>query len=136
MVSANKVLGRKEVKKDTKKITDMRQFVQDQLDLWDLGKIVAVVGPEVARGDDYYELTVKYRPEGNEGLRDVQFYDKNIKINIGYTRKGGYWNRRCIRLAIAEEGRDRREEKRAEVVWANMPRELTTGKNKDGAFEL
>ncbi len=136
MASVNKVLGRKETKKDTKKIIDMRGFVQDQLDLWDLGKIVAVVGPQVKNGDDYYELVVKYRPPGNENARDVQFYDKRIEINIGYTRKGGYWNRRCIRLAIQEEGKEAREAKRAEVVWANMPRELTTGKNKDGAFEL
>lgn len=114
----------------------MREFVQQHLDMWGLGKIVAVVGPEIARGDDYYELVVKYRDPENANAHDVQFYDKNIRINIGYTRKGGYWNRRCIRLAIAAEGRDRQEERRAKAVWASMPRAIESGKNKDGAFEL
>lgn len=126
----------KKKQKDTKRIIDMREFIQENLDLWDLGKLTWVEGPHVKNGDDYYELVVKYRPHGNENLSDPQFYDGRITINIGYTRKGGYWNRRCIRLAIAEEGREKREALRAEVVWSSAQKALTSGKNSSGAFEL
>lgn len=118
---------------------DMREYIQQQLDLWSLGKLIAVVGPEQKRGDDYYELVVKYRPPGNEHRHDVQFFDGRIEINIGYTRKGGYWNRRCIRLAVAQEGKEKQEQKRSEIVWASAQKELTagpSGRSASGAIEL
>lgn len=117
---------------------DMREYIQDQLDLWDLGNLIWVEGPEVTKrqGEDYYELVVKYRPHGNEKLSDPQFYDGRISINIGYSRKGGYWNRRCIRLAIRAEGLEKREEQHAQVVWSSAQKALTTGRDDDGAFAL
>lgn len=118
---------------------DMRDYIQEQLDLWNLGSLVTVQGPEVARGDDYYELVVKYRLDENKNRHDVQFYDGRIQINIGYTRKGGYWNRRCIRLAIAQEGKEKREEQRSKIVWASAQKELTagpSGRDSGGAFAL
>lgn len=118
-----------------KRTPDMRILIENLLAEWELGSLVAVVGPE-RTNNDWYKLIVKYRPPGNEHRADVQFYDKNIDINIGYTRKGGYWNRRCIRLAIDAEGRDAKDEQRAAVVWGSVPRALTTGRNEDGAFEL
>lgn len=120
-----------------KRVIDMREFIEGLLMQWDLGTLVAVDGP-TATSDDWYKLIVKYRPEENRHREDVQFYDKRIEINIGYSRKAGYWNRRCIRLAIAAEGRERQDDKIAEVVWSSAQRELTTGREREdgGAFAL
>ena len=118
-----------------KRVIDMRAFIEEQLDLWELGKLVAVVGPEKT-DEDWFKLTVKYRPPGNEHRDNIQFYDKNITINIGYSRKAGYWNRNFIRKAIRDVGKEFQEQKVAEVIWSSMPRELTTGRDADGRFSL
>jgi hypothetical protein len=118
-----------------KRVIDMRAFIENELAKWELGALVAVVGPEKTT-DDWFKLTIKYRPPGNEHRKDIQFYDKNIVVNIGYSRKAGYWNRTFIRKAIRNAGQEFQEEKVAAVVWSSMPRELTTGRDEDGRFAL
>ena len=116
---------------------EMREFIQQQLDLWDLGSLVKVKGPDVTNkpGEEYYELVVVYRTDSNAH----HFEDGYININIGYQRKGGYWNRRCIRRRIAEEGKKVLETKRAAVVWSSSQKALEAGpsaRNEGGAFAL
>lgn len=120
---------------------DMRDYIQFHLDLYGLGKLVAVDGPNRGgshRDQSWYELAIKYRPPGNENARDIQFYDKRIEVYLGYKRTGTYWNRRQIRLAIEKEARKVREVAVVEKVWARAQLSIESGRGRsaNGAFEL
>ncbi len=116
---------------------NMRDFIQAELDKHALGKLIAVVGPE--RGgrhndQDWWQIAIKYRPE----VGGHHFDDGRIEVCIGYRKKGGYWNRRQIRVAIAQEAKAKRTDEVVKVVWTSAQRELTSGpgRNAKGAFEL
>ena len=112
------------------KALDMRTFIDYHLSLYGLGKLVAVDGPKRGgRSNDqsWWELAIKYRPPGNESLRDVQFYDKRIDVYLGYSRKAGYWNRRNIRVAIHKEAKRVHEENVVEQVWKSAQLAITSG---------
>lgn len=120
---------------------DARNYIQYHLDLYGLGKLVQVKGPK--RGgknsdQGWFECTIVYRPPGLEGVKDVQFYDKYIDVYLGRSRSFTYWNRRQIRVAIAAEGRERREEAMSEQVWKRAQLAITAGpgRTEDGAFAL
>lgn len=109
---------------------DMREYIQFHLDLYGLGKLVSVVGPEHGGRDNdqsWYQLAIKYRPPGNERLSDVQFYDGRIEVYLGYRNKGGYWNRRNIRIAIEREAQRKRDEAVVKQVWASAQLAITAG---------
>ncbi|UVG35270.1 hypothetical protein SEA_CECE_264 [Microbacterium phage Cece] len=136
------------------KTIDMREYIQFHLDLYGLGKLVAVVGPERGgRSNDqsWYQLAIKYRPPGNEDKDNIQFYDGRVEVYLGYKNKGGYWNRRNIRIAIEKEARAKRHEieerrRRAEreaeeariikAVWSSAQRSITSGRDDSGTFAL
>jgi hypothetical protein len=110
---------------------DMRDFIQAELDRWNLGKLDTVVGPKRDGEYDPWKIHVKYIPEG---VTDHFDYG-SIWINIGYKREGGYWNRVWIRKAIAEEGRKALEGRRSEVVWKRAQLAITDGRDS-GSFAL
>ena len=124
---------------------NMREYIQFHLDLYNLGKLVKVDGPHrggSSRDQGYYELGVIYLPPGNEHRDDVQFYQKRVNVYLGYSTKGGYWNRRNIRVALELHAKEIVREaavvEETHRVWhsAQTPLQLTSGRNSSGAFEL
>lgn len=114
---------------------DMRNYIQEQLDEWQLGRLHWVEGPTRSQSGDsegQFIVVLKYRRPGSTD----HFTDGNIRINLGYTRKGGYWNRRQIRVAIRREGREQRDAVQAHQVWKSSQKAITSGRNESGAFEL
>lgn len=118
---------------------DMRQYLQTHLDLYGLGRLVTIKGPERGgsqRDQAWYQMTIVYRPEGvTNHLDDV--YISNIFL--GYSRTGGYWNRRHIRVAIEKHARERhmatlyeerktREREEIDRVWKSARLAITDGK--------
>lgn len=116
---------------------DMRDYIQYHLDLYNLGKMVAVKGPE--RGgkqndQSWYQLRIVYRSDPNAH----HFEDGYIEVYLGYKQKGGYWNRRNIRIAIEKEAKKRRDSQVVELVWkrAQLSIEAGNGRTSSGAIEL
>ncbi len=128
-------------KREVRKL-DMREYIEYHLDLFGLGKLVSVKGPKPGgKNQDmgWWCIDIVYRPPGNETVHDIQYYDKYIEVYLGYSREGGYWNRRNIRIEIEKEAKRRREEQNVEQVWKRAQLSLTAGpsaRNSDGAFEL
>jgi len=115
----------------------MREYIQYHLDLYDMGKLVTVKGPE--RGgkqndESWFQLQIVYRTDPNAS----HFDDGRIDVFLGYRRNGGYWNRRNIRIAIEKEAKKLREVATATKVWARAQLSITDGKGRDanGAFSL
>jgi len=116
---------------------DMRVYIQNELDRWNLGGLVYVKGPEWEWEDSRqvygsYWLRIKYRADPNQDHLD----DEMIKVKLGGWAKGGYWNRRHIRVAIEREGKNKLNDIIIKKVWSSSQKALTTGKNDSGAFEL
>lgn len=117
------------------KTLDMREYIQWHLDLYDLGRLVSVKGPERGgRNNDqaWYQLGIIYRMDPNAS----HFDDKRIDIYLGYRRSGGYWNRRQIRVAIEKEAKLRREDRIVEKVWSRAQLAITDGRDENGSFSL
>lgn len=116
---------------------DMRDYIQYHLDLYNLGKMVAVKGPE--RGgkqndQSWYQLRIVYRSDPNAH----HFEDGYIEVYLGYKQKGGYWNRRNIRIAIEQEANKKRDAQIVEKVWkrAQLAIESGNSRSSSGAIEL
>lgn len=117
------------------KTLDMREYIQYHLDLYELGSLVSVKGPERGgRNNDqsWYQLAIIYRPE----VGGHHFDDKRLDVYLGYRRAGGYWNRRQIRVHIEREAKRRREERVVEKVWSRAQLAITDGRSDDGSFAL
>lgn len=122
---------------DQGKKIDMRDYIQYHLDLYGMGKLVAVKGPE--RGgkqndQSWWQLRLVYRTDPNAH----HFEDGYIEVYLGYKNKGGYWNRRQIRVAIEKRAKKLRDEQVVELVWsrAQLSIESGTPKDENGAFAL
>lgn len=116
---------------------EMRSYIQFHLDLYNLGKMVAVKGPE--RGgkqndQSWYQLRIVYRSDPHAH----HFEDGYIEVYLGYKQKGGYWNRRQIRVAIEKEANKKRDAQVVEKVWksAQLSIESGNGRNSSAVFEL
>lgn len=115
--------------------TDMRDMIERELAHWGLGKLVAVVGPKRGGRDedeDWYKLSIKYRIDPDQD----HLNDGRIEVVIGYDARGGYWNRRCIRVAIEREGKKIQRKTEVEQTWARSQLAITDGRESDGAFAL
>lgn len=135
----------KEQRRAEKDAFNMREYIQFHLDLYNLGKLVKVDGPKRGGSNNnqgWFELGVIYLPPGNDHRDDVQFYQKRLNVYLGYSIKGGYWNRRNIRVAIEQHAKTIQQEQIIEEtnhrVWhsAQTPLQLTSGRSSSGAFEL
>ena len=115
-------------------VTNMRDFIQGELTKAGLGTLVYVDGPKRGRGGDasWFELTIKYRAV----VGGHHFDDGRIDVCIGYKNKGGYWNRRQIRRAIEFEAESRGSAPIVQAVWNSAQKQLESGRNSKGAFEL
>ncbi|UDL16503.1 hypothetical protein SEA_ZOOMAN_262 [Microbacterium phage Zooman] len=117
---------------------DMRDYIQYHLDLYNLGKLVSVKGPERGgRHNDqsWFQLRVVYR----SGPDAHHFDDGYIEVYLGYKQKGGYWNRRNIRLAIEKEANKKRDEQIVQKVWQRAQLSIEAGnssRTSSGAIEL
>lgn len=114
---------------------DMREYIQYHLDLYGLGNLITVKGPERGgsnRDQSWYQLRVVYRSNSEAH----HFEDGYIEVYLGYRRSGGYWNRRNIRVAIEKEAKRVREETTVEKVWARAQLAITDGRESDGTFAL
>ncbi|URP22310.1 hypothetical protein SEA_BIG4_277 [Microbacterium phage Big4] len=116
---------------------DMRDYIQYHLDLYNLGKMVTVKGPERGgRQNDqsWYQLRIVYRSDPNAH----HFEDGYIEVYLGYKNKGGYWNRRNIRLAIEKEANKKRDAQVVERVWQRAQLSIESGNSRtsSGAIEL
>jgi len=111
-------------------IRDLREYIEAQLSLHELGRLVYIKGPDERRthfeGIGYREhwgITVKYRPfDGKD-----QFDDHRIDINIGGNARGGWINQRSIRLAIAAEAEELKKREFVNKRWASAQRAITSG---------
>ena len=126
----------KQEKKLTKTL-DMRSYIEFHLSLYGLGTLVTVKGPE--RGgkqndQSWYQLRIVYRSDPNAH----HFEDGYIEVYLGYKQKGGYWNRRNIRIAIEKEANKKRDAQIVEKVWkrAQLSIESGNGRTASGAIEL
>ena len=116
---------------------DMRSYIEYHLSLYGMGSLVAVKGPE--RGgkqndQSWYQLRIVYRSDPNAH----HFEDGYIEVYLGYKQKGGYWNRRNIRIAIEKEANKKRDAQIVEKVWkrAQLSIESGNGRTASGAIEL
>lgn len=113
----------------------MREYIQYHLDLYDMGRLVTVKGPDRGGRDNdqaWFQLQIVYRLDPNAS----HFDDGRIDVYLGYSRKGGYFNRRNIRVAIEKEAKMLREKATAERVWARAQLSITTGRDSNGAISL
>lgn len=125
----------KKQKQKPSRLLDMREYIQWHLDLYDMGRLVTVKGPERGGRDNdqaWYQLQIVYRQDPNAS----HFDDGRIDVYLGYNRKGGYWNRRNIRVEIEKEAKKLREAATAKRVWARAQLSITDGRDSDGAFAL
>jgi hypothetical protein len=111
-------------------VTDLRAYIEAQLQLHDLGALVYVKGPEWRETyfegigmRHHYGLSIKYRPEGVTNHLD----DHRLEVNIGNSNKGGFVNRRNIRLAIAAEAKLVKEREFVKIRWSSAQKAITSG---------
>ncbi len=113
---------------------DMRDYIQYHLDLYSLGKLDRIKGPmRGGRSNDqsWWQLNIIYRDGDTH-----HFDDKYIEVYLGYKNKGGYWNRRQIRVAIEKRAAEVRDAQVVEKVWKRAQLAIEAPKTEDGAFAL
>lgn len=114
---------------------DMRAYIEYHLNLYGLGTLVKVKGPERGgRNNDqsWYQLTIVYRMDPSAS----HFDDGYIEVYLGYRRRGGYWNRRNIRVAIEKRAKTVREAADVERIWSRAQLAITDGRDSSGGIAL
>mgnify|MGYP006362124453 CR=1 FL=1 len=139
------------LKKKKTEPQDLRTYLQFHLDLYNLGRLVTVKGPDRGgknRDQSWFEITIVYEPPGvTNHLDHVYIQD----VFIGYNKRGGYLNRRNIRIALEKEARrvrkahelaidpnsgltlrevrNREREAKYDAVWKPTQLAITSGKS-------
>lgn len=130
-------------KSKEKQALNMRQYLQYHLDLYGLGRLVSIKGPNRGgknKDQSWFELTLIYEPPGVTDHLDNVYMER---VFIGYRNNGGYWNRRNLRIAIEREAERVRLKNRPKVerdvipeVWKSAQLAITDGSESSNPFTL